>query len=119
MKRKQKAGKQAEEKPARTTTGPAAPRPGCLLIGGQGSCPEWQGLLSQYPMIDSVQREDFPDQGASFTYVAHFYRTGDTAEESSRAQKEFEEFFQAIGYTYNSSGNYESRWFEGIGVLIR
>jgi len=70
-------------------------------------------------MIDSVQREDFPDQGASFAYLAHFYRTGNTAEESSRAQEEFLAFFQAIGYSYNYSGNFESRWFEGIGMQIR
>lgn len=95
------------------------PGPECRLIGGQGSCPEWEELLVQYPMIDSVQREDFPDHGASFAYLAHFYRTAQTAEESARAQKEFEDFFRAIGYRYNSSGNFESRWFEGIGVQIR
>jgi len=66
-----------------------------------------------------VQREDFPDHGASFAYVAHFYRTGNTADESSRAQKEFEDFFRDIGYEYDSSGNFESRWFEGVGVQIR
>jgi hypothetical protein len=70
-------------------------------------------------MIDSVQREDFPEHGASFAYLAHFYRTAHTAEESSRAQEEFEDFFRAIGYTYDYSGNFESRWFEGIGVRIR
>lgn len=72
-----------------------------------------------YPMIDSVQREDFPDHGVSFTYLAHFYRTPQMAEESARAQKEFEDFFRAIGYRYDFSGNFESRWFEGIGVQIR
>ncbi len=121
VKRKQHEGKQTKKKPARKKNGPAAPvtRPECILIEGQGSCPEWEELLVQYPMIDSVQREDFADHGASFTYLAHFYRTRNTAEESSRAQEEFEEFFRAIGYTYNYSGNFESRWFEGIGVHIR
>ncbi len=95
------------------------PGPECLLIGGKGSCPEWEDLLVHYPMIDSVQREDFPDHGVSFTYLAHFYRTPQMAEESARAQKEFEDFFRAIGYRYDFSGNFESRWFEGIGVQIR
>lgn len=110
-----------KKKPARTKKGPAAPvtNPECILIDGQGSCPEWEDLLKKYPMIDSVQREDFPDHGASFTYLAHFYRTSNTAEESSRAQEEFLDFFRAIGYTYNYSGNFESRWFEGIGMHIR
>jgi len=113
--------KKPETKPARTGRRPAVPvtDPGCILINGKGSCPEWEGLLNRYPMIDSVQREDFPDQGASFAYLAHFYRTGNTAEESSRAQEEFLAFFQAIGYSYNYSGNFESRWFEGIGMQIR
>jgi hypothetical protein len=91
-------------------------KPECILIDGKGSCTEWEGLLVHYPMIDSIQREDFPDHGASFVYLAHFYHTCKTAEESSRAQKEFEDFFRAIGYTYTYSGNFESRWFEGIGV---
>jgi len=109
------------KKPAGKKNVPAVPdpRPECVLIRGEGSCPEWEGLLVQYPMIDSVQREDFPEHGASFAYLAHFYRTGNTAEESSRAQKEFEEFFRAIGYDYDYSGNFESRWFEGIGINIR
>lgn len=57
-------------------------------------------------MIDSVQREDLPEHGASFACLAHFYRTGNTAEESSHAQEEFEDFFRAIGYTYDYSGNF-------------
>lgn len=120
-KQKQHAAEQTKKRASRKKTGPAAPvtRPECILIDGQGSCPEWEELLLQYPMIDSVQREDFPDHGASFAYLAHFYRTVNTAEESSRAQKEFEDFFRAIGYKYDYSGNFESRWFEGIGVQIR
>jgi hypothetical protein len=118
---KQHDSRRPEKKPARKKNGPAAPvtNPGCILIDGQGSCPEWEELLKKYPMIDSVQREDFPDHGASFTYLAHFYRTDNTAEESSRAQEEFGNFFRVIGYTYNYSGNFESRWFEGIGMQIR
>ena len=118
LKKKERPGKKTEKKPARKKPGAAVPvtRPECLIIGGQGSCPEWQGLLSHYPMIDSVQREDFPDHGASFVYLAHFYYTDNTAEESARAQQEFESFFKAIGYEYDYAGNFESRWFEGIGV---
>jgi hypothetical protein len=110
-----------ETKPARAGNRPAIPvtDPGCIIINGKGSCPEWEGLLKKYPMIDSVQREDFWDPGASFAYLAHFYRTGNTAEESARAQEDFLAFFQAIGYVYNYSGNFESRWFEGIGVQVR
>jgi hypothetical protein len=121
LKQKLHAGKQTKKSPSRKKTGPAAPvaRPECLLIKGKGSCPEWEELLLQYPMIDSVQREDFPDHGASFAYLAHFYRSGNTAEESSRAQKEFEDFLREIGYKYDYSGNFESRWYEGIGVQIR
>jgi hypothetical protein len=121
LKRKQHDAEQTKKRPSRKKTGPAAPvtTPECILIDGQGSCPEWEELLLQYPMIDSVQREDFPDHGASFAYLAHFYRTGNTAEESSRAQKEFEDFFRTIGYKYDYSGNFESRWFEGIGIHIR
>lgn len=89
------------------------------MIAGEGSCPEWQELLMQFPMIDSVQREDFPEHAASFTYLAHFYRTGDLAEEGSRATEQFKKFFHAIGYKFDSAKNYESRWFEGIGVKIR
>jgi len=69
-------------------------------------------------MINSIQREDFPDHGVSFVYVAHFYRTINNAQESSLSQQEFEDFFSAIGYEYNYSGNFDSRWFEGIGVKI-
>jgi hypothetical protein len=121
LKGKQHDGRQIKKKPSQKKNEPAAPviRPGCILIDGQGSCPEWNELLEKYPMIDSVQREDFPDHGASFTYLAHFYRTRNTAEESSRAQEEFEDFFRAIGYSCNYSGNFESRWFEGIGMRIR
>jgi hypothetical protein len=97
---------------------PLVPRPECLIIGGQGSCPEWHELLLHYPMIDSIQREDFPDHGASFVYLAHFYRTKNTAKESSLAQEEFEGFFKEIRFKYDYSGNFESRWFEGIGVKI-
>ena len=120
MKRKQQAGKTVKKRPSWKKTGQETPftSPGCIIIDGQGSCPEWEGLLEQYPMIDSVQREDFPEHGASFAYLAHFYRTRNTAEESSRAQKEFEDFFRVIGYTYDYSGNFESRWFEGIGIHI-
>ncbi len=121
MKRAQHAAKRTKKSTTRKKPGHADPpaRPACIVIKGQGSCPEWEHLLAQYPMIDSVQREDFPDQGASFAYLAHFYCTGDTAEESSRAQKEFKDFFRAIGYTYDYSGNFESRWYEGIGIQIR
>jgi hypothetical protein len=69
-------------------------------------------------MINSIQREDFPDHGISFVYVAHFYQTEDSAEESYQSQEEFEHFFKDIGYKYDYSGNFESRWFEGIGVKI-
>jgi hypothetical protein len=80
--------------------------------------PGWEAYLEQYPMVHSLQREDFPDHGVSFVYLAHFYRTKNTADESSLAQKEFEAFFSKIGYEYDYSGNFESRWFEGIGVKI-
>ena len=118
LKRKQPAGKKIQNGVARKKTVPAVPvtGPECLIIGGQGSCPQWQELLVHYPMIDSIQREDFPDHGASFVYLAHFYRTENTAEEGSRAQEEFEDFFKEIGYAYDYSGNFNSRWFEGIGV---
>jgi hypothetical protein len=118
LKKKPRAGKKTGKKPPRKKTVPAVTvsRPECLIIGGQGSCPEWHELLVHYPMIDSVQREDFPDHGASFVYLAHFYRTENIADESSRAQQEFEGFFKAIGYEYDYSGNFASRWFEGIGV---
>jgi len=121
VKPKQHTGKQVKKRPPPKKTGPSVTvtKPECILIDGQGSCPEWEELLVQYPMIDSVQREDFPEHGVSFAYLAHFYRTGNTAEEGSRAQTEFEDFFKTIGYTYDYSGNYESRWFEGIGVHTR
>ena len=58
------------EQPAKT------PEPACMLIAGEGSCPAWEELLPRFPMIDSVQREDFPDHGGSFAYLAPFYRPG-------------------------------------------
>lgn len=33
-------------------------------------------------------------------------------------ESEFFLFFKKIGYEYDYSGNFESRWFEGIGVKI-
>jgi hypothetical protein len=121
VKGKKRAGKQKPKKPARKKTGPATPVavPECIIIAGEGSCPQWHDLLGHYPMIDSIQREDFPDHGASFVYLVHFYRTDNTAEEGSLAQEEFEDFFKKIGYEYDYSGNFESRWFEGIGVKTR
>ncbi|MDD1682804.1 MAG: hypothetical protein LUO98_03110 [Methanoregula sp.] len=117
-KRKQRAVSQTTKRLFRKKTAPASTvsRPECIFIAGEGSCPEWQDLLAQYPMIDSVQREDFPDHGASFTYLAHFYRTDNPADEGSRALEEFRRFFLAIGYEYDSAEDFESRWFEGIGV---
>jgi hypothetical protein len=53
---------------------------------------------------------------SGFAYLAHFCRTGHTAEEGSCARKEFDNFFMAIGYKYGSSGNFKSRWFESICV---
>ncbi len=119
--RKPAPGRQAVEQQAANKTGqePVADEPECRTIPGEGSCPEWHDLLAQFPMIDSVQREDFPEHGASFAYVAHFYRTNTIARESSCAKTQFEKFFRAIGYKYDSSGNYKSRWFEGIGIRIR
>ena len=119
-KRKQHAVNQTTKRFFRKKTAPAAPasRPECIFIAGEGSCPEWQELLVQYPMIDSVQREDFPQHGASFTYLAHFYHTDNPAEEGSRAQEEFKRFFRAIGYEYDSAEDFKSRWFESIGVKI-
>lgn len=121
LKGKKRAGTKIPKKPARKKTVPAAPVtvPECIIIGGEGSCPQWHELLGHYPMIDSIQREDFPDHGASFVYLAHFYRTDNTAEEGSLAQEEFEDFFSEIGYEYDYAGNFESRWFEGIGVKTR
>jgi len=122
LRREARTAARAKKGSARKKTGAAAKpatRPGCFIIGGKGSCPEWEDILPRYPMIDSVQREDFPEQGASFAYLAHFYCTDNTVEESSRAQDEFEAFFKLIGYEYDYAGNFESRWFEGIGVRIR
>ena len=120
LNKKQHADKQSARRFSRKKTALSAHggHPECVMIAGDGSCPEWEQLLVQYPMIDSVQREDFPEHGASFTYLAHFYRTEDPAEEGSRAQEEFERFFRAIGYEYDYAGNYEYRWFEGVGVKI-
>ncbi|WAC05906.1 MAG: hypothetical protein OS112_04555 [Methanoregula sp.] len=120
LKGKKRAGRQQKKGPARKKSAPDAPviGPECLIIGGRGSCTEWHEVLGHYPMIDSIQREDFPDHGASFVYLAHFYRTKNTAKESSKAQKEFEGFFKEIGYEYDYAGNFASRWFEGIGVRI-
>jgi hypothetical protein len=103
---------------ARTKKEPCVPRPEDLPDEVKCTYPEWQKFLVRYPMINSIQREDFPDQGVSFVYVAHFYCTKDNAAESSHSQEEFEHFFKDIGYEYDYSGNFESRWFEGIGVRI-
>ncbi|HOX35682.1 MAG TPA: hypothetical protein P5217_03555 [Methanoregulaceae archaeon] len=111
-------GKQRAVPSSRRKTLPALPdsRHECLIIGSEGSCEDWQEILADYPMIDSVQREDFPEHGASFVYLAHFYRTADMAKENTCAQKQFRQFFQSIGYTFDSAGTFKSRWFEGIGV---
>ncbi len=95
---------------------PCAPRPERLPEEVHCSYPGWEKFLDRYPMIHSLQREDFPDYGVSFVYVAHFYRTKNHSNESSLSQEEFEHFFKDIGYDYDYSGNFESRWFEGIGV---
>ncbi len=121
LNQEQRADKQTTKRSSRKKTKrevPTASRPECVMIAGEGSCPEWQELLIQYPLIDSVQREDFPEHGVSFAYLAHFYRTGNHAAEGSRAQEEFERFFHAIGFESDSANNFESRWFEGIGVQI-
>jgi len=117
---KKPAGKQPVLRSTRRKTAPARPDSPheCLIIGGEGTCPDWQELLVRYPLIDSVQREDFPEHGASFVYLAHFYRTGDTAREGSCAKRQFRNFFRSIGYTFDSAGNFKSRWFEGIGVRV-
>jgi hypothetical protein len=110
----------AKKRPARKKKmpGPCVPRPEDIPEDVKCTYPEWQKYLEQYPMINSIQREDFPDHGISFVYVAHFYHTKDNAEESSHSQEQFEHFFRDIGYEYDYSGNFESRWFEGIGVKI-
>jgi hypothetical protein len=116
-------GEQGDYKPIKKqpprkkkVSGPCIPRPEDLPEEIKCTYPEWQKFLERYPMINSIQREDFPAHGVSFVYVAHFYRTKDNAEESSHSQEEFEHFFKDIGYEYDYSGNFESRWFEGIGV---
>jgi len=115
---KKRAGYDGKKKSAPKKTLPAAllPAPGDLIIKETCIDPEWKEFLEQYPLIDAIQRENFPDHGVSFIYAAHFYRTKNTAKESSRAQQEFEDFFREIGYTYDYSGNFDSRWFEGIGI---
>jgi hypothetical protein len=113
-------GRRLKKQPSgkKNSTEPCIPRPEDLPEEVRCTYPEWQKFLERYPMINSIQREDFPDHGVSFVYVAHLYRTDDNAEESSLSQKEFEHFFRDIGYEYNYSGNFESRWYEGIGVKI-
>lgn len=114
------ANKQIKKEHARkkNVSIPLVPRPEDLTEKVKCTYPEWKKFLERYPLIDSMQREDFPDHGVSFVYVAHFYRTKNNAKESSLAQEEFEDFFKKIGYEYDYSGNFESRWFEGIGVKI-
>ncbi len=121
---RQKWGKRANRpqkiQPARKKkeSGLYVPEPEDLPAEIRCNYPEWQEFLERYPMINSIQREDFPDHGVSFVYVAHIYSTKNTAEESTLSQKEYEDFFKDIGYEYDYSGNFESRWFEGIGVKI-
>jgi hypothetical protein len=112
--------KQIKKQPARQkkVSSTCIPRPEDLPAEVKCTYPEWQKFLELYPMINSIQREDFPDHGVSFVYVAHFYRKKNNAKESSLAHEEFEDFFKDIGYSYDYSGNFESRWFEGIGVKI-
>ena len=112
------ASKQGKKPPARQKKGSGQCVPKPEDIDGEVKCnfPAWQKFLEQYPMINSIQREDFPDHGVSFVYVAHFYRTKNNAEESSLSQEEFEGFFKEIGYEYDYSGNFNSQWYEGIGV---
>jgi hypothetical protein len=104
--------------PKKDSRGQTTPEPKDIPPEVKCNYPGWEAYLLQYPMVHSLQREDFPDHGVSFVYLAHFYRTKNTADESSLAQKEFEELFLKIGYEYDYSGNFESRWFEGIGVKI-
>jgi hypothetical protein len=115
---KKGANKEGKKPPARKKkdSGPCVPKP--EDVSGEVKCnfPAWQKFLEQYPLINSIQREDFPDHGVSFVYVAHFYRTENNAEESSLSQEEFEDFFKEIGYEYDYSGNFNSQWYEGIGV---
>ena len=109
-----------KKRPARQKKAPGPYVPGPEDIPGEVKCnyPHWEKFLDRYPMINSIQREDFPEYGVSFVYVAHFYRTIHNAEESSLSQEEFGNFFREIGYEYDYSGNYDSRWYEGIGVRI-
>jgi hypothetical protein len=111
-------GRKNKKFPARQKKGPEPCVPKPEDIPGEVKCnfPGWQKFLEQYPLINSIQREDFPDHGVSFVYVAHFYRTKNNAEESSLSQEEFENFFKEIGYDYDYSGNFNSQWYEGIGV---
>jgi hypothetical protein len=116
--RQKKATGHRKKQPARKKkiSTPCVPAPEDIFGDAKCNYPKWQKCLEKYPMINSIQREDFPDQGVSFVYVAHFYRTKNNAEESSVSQGEFEDFFKEIGYEYDYSGNFESRWYEGIGV---
>ena len=109
-----------KKQPVRKKKAPGSciPRPEDLPQDVKCNYPGWQKFLKKYPMINSLQREDFPDHGVSFVYLAHIYCSKNSAEESSLSQKEFEAFFKKIGYEYDYSGNFESRWFEGIGVKI-
>jgi hypothetical protein len=120
QKGKKKANTPIKKQPARRKKESVVCVPRPEDLSGEARCnyPEWQNFLRRYPMINSLQREDFPEQGVSFVYVAHIYCTDNTAEESSLSQKEYEDFFSEIGYEYDYSGNFESRWFEGIGVKI-
>jgi hypothetical protein len=119
-KKKPRGSRRAAGPPSRGKGDPSPPAlpPECIVIAGEGSCREWEDLLPRYPLIDSVQREDFPDHGISFVHLAHFYRTTDMAEECSRAREEFEEFIREIGYEFDSAGDSELRWFEGIGIRV-
>jgi hypothetical protein len=104
--------------PKKDSPGHSVPEPENLPPEVKCNYSGWEIYLDQYPMVDSLQKEDFPEYGVSFVYLAHIYRTKNTAVESSLAQKEFEAFFSKIGYEYDYSGNFESRWFEGIGLKI-
>jgi hypothetical protein len=55
-------------------------------------------------MINSLQREDFPDRGVSFVYVTHIYCTKNTAEESPHSRKDFEDFFKKMGMNMITQG---------------
>jgi hypothetical protein len=118
--KKKKVPARIKKHPAPKKDTPGHSVPGLKDLSPEVKCnyPGWEKYLEQYPMIHSLQREDFPEYGVSFVYLAHLYTTKNTADESSLAQKEFEAFFFKIGYEYDYSGNFESRWFEGTGVKI-